>query len=203
MNKDEALEMAIEALPELISTEHKKYDVIYADPPWSYYNDSDANVNCTTVKGMRRPPYSVMSSKSIKLLPVKNIAKENAILLIWTTDYHLEKCIEVINAWGFTYKTVGFCWSKRNKNNTPVTFMGAYTMKSGVELCLLATKGKNARKLLKKHNVRAYIESERQHHSKKPDEIRNRINELFGDVSKIELFARNKYENWDSWGNEI
>jgi site-specific DNA-methyltransferase (adenine-specific) len=144
-----------------------------------------------------------MSSKIIKLLPFKNIAKENAILLICTTDYHLEKCIEVINAWGFTYKTVGFCWSKRNKNNTPVTFMGAYTMKSGVELCLLATKGKNARKLLKKHNVRAYIESERQHHSKKPDEIRNRINELFGDVSKIELFARNKYENWDSWGNEI
>ena len=76
-------------------------------------------------------------------------------------------------------------------------------MKSGVELCLLATKVKDAHKLVKKHNVRAYIESPRLEHSKKPDEIRDRIVELLGDLPRVELFARQKTEGWDAWGNEV
>ena len=181
----------------------KKYQIIYADPAWSYYNDSTAKQDCTTVKGMRRPPYQVMSSNEIKSLPVSEIADDNAILFIWTTDYHLAKCIEVITAWGFEYKTVGFVWAKKNKKGEQVCFMGAYTMKSGVELCLLATRGKDAHKLVKKYNVRAYIESPRLEHSKKPDEIRDRIVELLGDLPRVELFARQKTEGWDAWGNEV
>lgn len=181
----------------------KKYNIIYADPARSYYNDSTAKQDCTTIKGMRRPPYQVMSSNEIKALPVSEIADDNAILFIWTTDYHLAKCIEVITAWGFEYKTVGFAWAKKNKKGEQVCFMGAYTMKSGVELCLLATKGKDAHKLVKKHNVRAYIESPRLEHSKKPDEIRDRIVELLGDLPRVELFARQKTEGWDAWGNEV
>ena len=180
-----------------------KYQIIYADPAWSYYNDSTAKQDCTTVKGMRRPPYQVMSSNEIKKLPIKEIADDNAILFIWTTDYHLAKCIEVIAAWGFEYKTVGFVWAKKNKKGEQVCFMGAYTMKSGVELCLLATKGKDAHKLVKKHNVRAYIESPRLEHSKKPDEIRDRIVELMGDLPRVELFAREKHEGWDAMGFDI
>lgn len=170
----------------------KKYNIIYADPAWSYYNDSTAKPDCTTIKGMRRPPYQVMSSSEIMSLPIEELADDDAILFIWTTDYHLEKCMQVIKAWGFQYKTVGFVWSKKNKNGSQVCFMGAYTMKSGVELCLLATRGKNAHKLVKKHNIKAYIESPRLHHSKKPDEIRDRIVELVGDIPRIELFARQK-----------
>ena len=181
----------------------KKYQIIYADPAWSYYNDSTANKDCTTVKGMRRPPYPVMSTESIKQLKVSEITDENAILFIWTTDYHLEKCMQVINAWGFEYKTVGFSWAKKTKKGTPVCFMGAYTMKSGTELCLLATKGKNAHKLVKKHNVKSLIESERKQHSEKPNEVRERIVELLGDIPRIELFARQKVEGWDAWGNEV
>lgn len=67
----------------------KKYQIIYADPSWSYYNDSTAKPNCTSVKGMRRPPYSVMSSREMMNLPIEKIAAENCILFIWTTDYHL------------------------------------------------------------------------------------------------------------------
>ncbi len=181
----------------------KKYNIIYADPPWSYYNDSTAKPDCTTVKGMRRPPYPVMSSKDIMALPVKDIADENCILFCWTTDYHLSKCLDVMKAWGFEYKTIGFVWSKRNKDNSPVCFMGAYTMKSGVELCLIGTKGKDATKMVINHKVRSYIESQRERHSKKPDEIRNRITELVGDLPRIELFARQKNEDWDVWGNEV
>lgn len=181
----------------------KKYQIIYADPAWSYYNDSTAKKDCTTVKGMRRPPYPVMSTESIKELKVSEIAAENAILFIWTTDYHLEKCMQVIKAWGFEYKTVGFVWAKKTKKGTPICFMGAYTMKSGTELCLLATKGKNAHKLVKKHNVKSLIESERMEHSKKPQEVRERIVELVGDIPRVELFARQKVDGWDSWGNEV
>jgi len=181
----------------------KKYQIIYADPPWSYYNDSTAKPDCTTVKGMRRPPYPVMSSIEIKTLPVKEIADDNAILFIWTTDYHLVKCLEIITAWGFEYKTVGFAWAKKNKKGEQVCFMGAYTMKSGIELCLLATRGKDAHKFVKKHNVMSYIESQRIEHSKKPDEVRTQIVELLGDLPRIELFARQKTEGWDVWGNEV
>jgi len=179
----------------------KKYQIIYADPAWSYQNDN--NIKPKSIVGMRHPPYDVMSSKEIKELPINQIADDNAILFIWTTDYHLGKCIEVINSWGFEYKTVGFVWAKKNKKGEQVCFMGAYTMKSGVELCLLATRGKNAHKLVKKHNVRAYIESPRLEHSKKPNEIRERIVELVGDLPRIELFARQKTEGWDVWGNEV
>jgi len=181
----------------------KKYQIIYADPPWSYYNDSNAKPDCTTIAGMRRPPYPVMSSDKIMNLPVENITAESCILLIWTTDYHLERCLNVIRRWGFKYKTIGFTWAKKNKQGGSVCFMGAYTMKSGIELCLLATKGKDAHRLVKEHNVKALVESQREAHSKKPDEVRDRIVRLFGDRPRIELFARQKVDGWDVWGNEV
>ena len=182
----------------------KKYQIVYADPAWSYYNDSTAKADCTTVKGMRRPPYSVLSSQEIKELPISTIVDDDAIILMWTTDYHMKRCIDIMEAWGFEYKTVGFAWQKLNKKNEPVCFMGAYTMKSGIELCLLGTRGKNARKkYLAKHNVRALIQSQRLEHSRKPKEAINRIDELFSADNKIELFARETNDGWDCWGNQI
>lgn len=183
----------------------KKYDIIYADPPWSYYNDMSVNVDCTTVKGMRRPPYPVLSINDISSMPIKNIAKDDAILFIWTTDYHLGRCInEVIPAWGFEYKTIGFVWAKKNKQGNQVSFMGAYTKKSGCELCLIATRGKKAHKMVVNHKVNSFIESPREEHSKKPDKVRDAILELVSsDKDFIELFARQQYEKWDCWGNEV
>jgi len=182
----------------------KKYQVIYADPAWSYYNDMTVLPNVTTVRGMRRPPYPVLSSDDIAKLPISKITDDNCILFIWSTDYHLEKCInKVIPSWGFEYKTIGFVWEKLNKNNTPVCFMGAYTMKSGVEFCLLATKGKLAHKMVISHKVRSLVKSVRLEHSKKPEIVRDRIVDLVGNVSKIELFATERFPNWDAWGNKI
>ena len=183
----------------------KKYNIIYADPPWSYYNDMTVRPeeNHSGLGQLKKVPYPVMSSHDIKQVPVSKIAADDSILLIWTTDYHLSRCIDVIKAWGFEYKTVGFAWQKLNNSGNPVSFMGAYTLKSGVELCLLATRGKLASKLVVNRKVRALLQSKREAHSKKPDEIRNRINTLFGDIPRIELFARNKSEGWDVWGNEV
>ena len=187
---------------DIFNTENK-YDVIYADPPWSYYNDMSVLPDCTTVKGMRRPPYPVLSTKDICNLPVKDLSNDNCILFIWTTDYHLEKCMAVIRAWGFTYKTIGFVWAKKNKNGNQVSFAGAYTKKSGCELCLLATKGADAHKMVIRHNVESFIESQRQQHSKKPDAVRDRIVELVGNRKRVELFARSLFQGWDAWGNEL
>lgn len=180
-----------------------KYKIIYADPPWSYYNDSTAKPNCTTVRGMRRPPYEVMSSNDIMDLPIDRISDKNAILFIWTTDWHLVKCLRVIQAWGFTYKTIGFAWQKLSKKGIPISFCGAYTSKSGIELCLLATKGIDAHKLVVKHNVKALVQSQRRKHSQKPDEVKERIVEMLGDLPRIELFARQETKGWDVWGNEV
>lgn len=180
-----------------------KYDVIYADPPWSYYNDMSVSPDCTTVKGMRRPPYPVLSTKDICKIPVNKISNDNCILFIWTTDYHLEKCMDVIRAWGFVYKTIGFVWAKKNRNGSQVSFMGAYTKKSGCELCLIATKGKDAHRMVIKHNVNSFVEYPRQEHSKKPNIIRDRIVDLIGDRKRVELFARETFCGWDSWGNEL
>ena len=189
----------------LVRGHGRKYQIIYADPAWSYYNDTTVTPEQNkSGKGfMRKVPYPVMASDEIKKLPVGTIADDDSVLLIWTTDYHLARCIQVIEAWGFEYKTVGFAWQKTNKQGQPVCFMGAYTMKTGIELCLLATRGKNAHKLVKKYGVRGRIESPRAMHSKKPDEARNRIVELFGDRPRIELFAREKHEGWDVWGNHL
>ena len=182
----------------------KKYQIIYSDPPWSYYNDMTVDPNCTTVRGMRRPPYPVMSTQDICNLNVESIADDNCILFIWTTDCHLEKCMRVIKAWGFEYKTVGFLWRKTSpKTGKGISFMGAYTKKSGCELCLIATHGKNAHKLVKNHKVDSYIEYPRQEHSKKPDEVRKRIVDLLGDLPRVELFARQVIDGWECWGNEV
>jgi len=191
------------AVPRSASSE--KFDVIYADPPWSYYNDMTITPreNKTGGGSMKHPQYPVMSSMDIKRLPIESIAADNSILFIWTTDYHMEKAMGVIRAWGFEYKTVGFAWQKTNKSGDPVCFMGAYTMKTGIELCLLATRGKNARKMVRRFNVRGRIESPRGQHSQKPNEARKRIVELVGDRPRVELFAREKHEGWSAWGNEV
>ena len=182
----------------------KKYEIIYADPPWRYYNDLTCKKNPTTVteNGHRMPPYPMLSSKDIRSINVQNISEKNCFLFIWTTDYHLDKCLKVIEDWGFTYKTVAFSWQKFNKQGNPVCFTGAYTLKSGIENCLLATRG-NIKGWVQDKTVRALIQSQRTEHSQKPEEARKRIERLLGDRPRVELFARQKHEGWDTIGNEI
>lgn len=141
-----------------------------------------------------------MNIEDICNLPVKNIASENCVLFIWVTFPTLLDGFKVIKSWGFTYKTVAFVWIKQNKK-TPSLFLGmGFWTRANAEICLLATKGNPKRISAKVHQV---IISPIEEHSKKPDEARKRIVELIGDLSKIELFARQKAEGWDVWGNEV
>ena len=171
-----------------------KYNVIYADPPWTFKTYSN--------KGKDRSPekhYSVMSFKDICNMPVGNIARDNSVLLMWTIDPLLHKAFEVIKAWGFTYKTVAFTWAKLNKTK-PGFFTGlGYWTRGNPEMCLLATKGKPKR--LSK-SVPQLVVDRRREHSRKPDVIYTHIENLL-EGPYIELFARQQREGWDSWGNEV
>ena len=181
-----------------------KYQIIYADPPWSFGDRLRSSKKLDDGKMHFREldiHYNTMSTKDICALPVKQIAHDDAVLFMWTTDAHLPDALEVISAWGFSYKTVGFVWNKKTSKGNQVCFMGKWTMK-GSEICLLATKGK-AHSLIISHKVRQLVEAERSAHSRKPQVVRERIVELLGDLPRVELFAREASDGWHTWGNQV
>ena len=173
----------------------KKYNIIYADPPWSY-NDKMSGHSFSL-----EHEYETMSLEWIKSLDVAKLAEKDCILFLWAVSPQLPEAIEVMQAWGFTYKTVAFCWSKVTKNKKPVSNLGRWTM-GNVELCLLGVRGKPNKFRVDK-SVKQLVVAERTVHSKKPDEVRERITQGFGDLPRIELFARQVVNGWDCWGNEV
>ena len=184
----------------MISLPNKKYNIIYADPPWSF-NSSIYQDNGRTFDKNITNYYPTMSSKEICDLPIENLSEKNCILFIWTTDSHLPDSLKVIDSWGFKYKTIGFTWVKQYKSGSYCYNFSPYLLKS-TEICLIGIKGK-LKNIKKSNNVKGLVFAERTEHSKKPDCVRDRIVELCGDLPRIELFARQKKEGWDVWGNEV
>jgi N6-adenosine-specific RNA methylase IME4 len=171
-----------------------KYQIIYADPPWQYTDRANAGKRGAEHK------YSVMTIEDIKALPVKNITADDCILFLWVTFPMIQEGLDTIKAWGFSYRTVGFNWIKRNKK-TETWFMGMGNWtRSNSEICLIGVKGRPIRISA---SVRQIIDTPIECHSKKPDIVRDRIVQLVGDLPRIELFARQKTEGWDVWGNEV
>lgn len=183
------------------SLPNKKYDVIYADPPWDYggklqfdksskgVNDLDPDKKIFISSASFK--YPTLKTSELKKLQLDKISKDNCLLFMWTTNPHLEQAIELGKTWGFDYKTVAFVWDKMNHNP------GQYTL-SNCELCLLFKKGKiptprGAR------NVQQLVRVPRGKHSEKPIEVLDGITRMFPTQNKIELFARNKNEGWDCW----
>lgn len=173
----------------------KKYSIIYADPPWAYLWGKGKD------GGHFAPEkhYSTMSTDEICALDIKRIAAKNCALLMWATMPCLPDAIKVMQAWGFHYKTCAFTWIKTKKDGSPLAGMGSYT-KANAELCLLGMRGhlKSADK-----TVRQVVMHPRMGHSVKPPFVRESIVKLFGDVPRIELFARQYADGWDCWGNEV
>ena len=173
----------------------KKYNIIYADPPWQFKVYSS--------KGLGRSEeshYPTMSLEEIKRLPVGELAANDCALFMWTTVPLLQECFSIMKAWGFDYKTIAFVWIKQNKRTDSLFWGMGYWTRANAELCMLATKGHPKRQSARVHQV---IISHIQEHSKKPEEARDRIVQLIGDLPRVELFARTKSDGWDVWGNEI
>ena len=170
----------------------KKYNIIYADPPWRY---SDR-----TWQGASEYHYPSMKLEELCALPIKELAAKDCILFLWATYPKLQEAMQLISAWGFKYRSIGFQWIKKNKNGNGFFFgLGRWT-RGNTEPCLIAVKGKPKRLA---NNISQLILEPIEYHSKKPDVVRDKIVELLGDIPRVELFARQKTEGWDVWGNEV
>ena len=173
----------------------KKYNIIYADPPWSY-NDKMHGHSFSLEN-----EYPTMPLDWIKELPIENICEKDCILFLWAVSPQLPEAIQTMESWGFKFKTVAFCWSKYSKNGKPISNLGKWTM-GNVELCLLGIKGQPNKFRIDK-SIKQLVIAERKRHSQKPSEVRERIVKGFGDLPRIELFAREYADGWDCWGNEV
>lgn len=177
----------------------KKYNIIYADPPWQY---TKKLVNRGKARAVEKE-YQTMSFEKLCEMKevINNISNNNSLLFMWVTFPKLELGLRLIQEWGFKYKTCAFTWIKKNKKSDSLFWgMGFYT-RANAEICLVASKGKGVK--IQSHKVHQIIQSRIEEHSKKPDIVREKIIELIGDLPRIELFARQYANGWDCWGNEV
>lgn len=174
-----------------------KYQIIYADPPWKYNVFSDKP---PAARKREEDYYEVMDLLDLAQLPVKDISADDAVIFMWATFPAMQTAMKLMKAWGFFYKTVGFVWVKKNKKSDSWFWgMGGWT-RANAEVCLIGTKG-NLKRIAK--NIHQVVDAPIREHSQKPNEVRERIVKLMGNLPRIELFAREKTKGWDVWGNEV
>lgn len=172
------------------------YDILYVDPPWKFNNKKTGG----SMKSGASTKYPVMSLEELKSLPIDKLASDNCFLFMWWISSQPKEAIQLAEAWGFKVKNMtAFNWVKKTKKDNDYFGMGFYT-RAGSEQCLIAVKGKPK---VVNHGVRSVVHSTIDVHSKKPDEVRQRIVKLCGDIPRVELFARNHAPGWLSIGNEI
>ena len=172
----------------------ERFGIIYADPPWDYKGQLQHAGPASGDTGGAIRHYGTVTLDDLIKLPVGTIAADECLLFLWATSPHLDQAIELGKAWGFAWATVAFVWDKVRVNP------GFYTM-SQCELCLVFRRGRiptprGAR------NERQLVRAERGPHSEKPEEVRRRIERMFPEQPKIELFARRELPGWQPWGLE-
>jgi N6-adenosine-specific RNA methylase IME4 len=189
------------------------YGAILADPPWAFQTWWSGRSNKTPSPKKKfsypsratKPAYEVMQGEDITALPVADLAAKDCVLFLWTCWPVLELSLKTISAWGFEYKTCGFCWVKGHARQIemfqddidPHMTLGYWT-RSNSEVCLLATRGKPKRT---DAGIKQAIVEPRREHSRKPDCVHGRIQKLVAGPY-LELFARAPRTGWDVWGNQ-
>jgi N6-adenosine-specific RNA methylase IME4 len=170
------------------------YPVILCDPPWKFKVFSKKGLGKSAERHYQTLEYAAI----VELMGGVEVA-DDCVLFLWVTDPMLEKGLNLIRDMGFTYKTVAFTWVKKTKHGKDHMGTGYYT-RANPEMCLLATKGKPLQR--KSKSVRQLMVSPLREHSRKPDEIYDRIEELF-DGPYLEIFARTRRSGWAALGNEV
>lgn len=174
----------------------KKYSIIYADPPWEYKKSGGTKSS----RGLAKNFYSTMSLDEIKNIPIFDICNKNSVLFLWATFPQIKQGLDVLESWGFEYVNTAFVWIKRNEKSGKDSVGMGYWTRANPEICLLGKKG-NMKPL--RHDIRQIVYAKRGRHSEKPSKVRDLIVELCGDLPRIELFARERVDGWDAWGNEV
>ena len=193
-------------LPDLYpNLPNKKFDIIYADPPWHYNGKLQFDKSSKSAEKIDLSKSIFISSATFKYptlktselmkIPIHEIAKDDCLLFMWTSNPHLAQAIELGEAWGFEYRTVAFVWDKMVHNP------GQYTL-SYCELCLLFKRGRIPQPRGAR-NVKQLIRSPRGKHSEKPIKVLQGIEKMFPTQKRIELFARKKTKDWSVWGLDV
>lgn len=182
------------------------FDLGYSDPAWRFANWSNgemAKYGEKWAKRMGRSPYPVMTTEDICKMPVGDLFGPNAIMLMWATSPKIAdgSAHAVLKAWGFTAVTIGFVWIKMNPSGKGLHMGLGYHSRQNAEFIFIATRGKGLPRVAT--DVHSVITYPRGRHSAKPPIARNRIERLYGDVSRVELFARDVVPNWSRYGNEV
>jgi N6-adenosine-specific RNA methylase IME4 len=173
----------------------RRYGAIYADPPWSYRVYSGAG----KARSAERQ-YKTMTQEDICALPVAGLAADDCVLFMWAVMPQLPEALQVIQSWGFEYKTCGFTWVKTYPGKPGSFFLGmGYWTRANPEVCLLATRGKPSRKDM---GVEQLLVAPVGKHSSKPEEAAERIERLV-DGPYLEMFGRRPRDGWTVWGNEV
>lgn len=183
----------------------KKFDIIYADPPWDYNGKMQFDKTSTTKEKIDLSKKIFISSATFKYptlklhelmrIPIYEIARDDCLLFMWTSSPHLAQALELGKAWGFEYRTVAFIWDKMCHNP------GKYTL-SNCELCLVFKRGRIPQPRGAR-NIQQLVRSPRKEHSEKPIEVAEAIVKMFPTQERIELFARKRMEGWSVWGLDI
>lgn len=205
-NEDYKNRVKVNPLPRLYPPlPNKKFDIIYADPPWHYNgklqfdksSKSKENIDFSRKIFISTAAfkYPTLKTNELMKIPIHNIAKGNCLLFMWTSNPHLAQAIQLGEVWGFEYKTVAFIWDKMNHNP------GQYTL-SNCELCLVFKRGKIPRPRGAR-NVQQLVRAPRRGHSVKPIEVMKGIEKMFPTQECIELFARRKVKGWTVWGLDV
>jgi len=189
----------------------KKYQIIYADPPWKYKVWSEDK---KVAQGTAKRYYQTMNVEDICALPISELADKDCKLFLWATPPCLQEALQVMKSWGFGYKTIVFAWIKLNRTSNPnqssflpqdsiSRFYGiGHWTASNIELVLGGLK-EGGRLDRKSKDISQIVLSPLTKHSQKPPEIRDKIVRLCGNLPRIELFARQKIEGWDAIGFDI
>lgn len=176
---------------------NSRIQLIYADLPYGFgskhYQDGG--------RDFKKISYVTMTQNEMESIKVKDVIADDAVCFIWTPQSRIPDCIKVMEAWGFTYVTVAFYWQKKYESGE-IAYNYAPTTLNSMELCLYGTRGKVSQ-YKQCNNIRDFCDAVRTIHSRKPDEIRNRIDKLFGQLNKVEFFATQKIDGWESWGYDI
>lgn len=170
------------------------FDLVYLDPPWRWKTRTPAGDG-------RAPPYSRVELLDLANLPLPSILARDSMVAMWVIDTHLKQAMQLAEAWRLSYRTVVFYWAKTNGAGDRFPMGTGKFTRANPEQCLLFRTGKGIS--VKDHGVPRLIVSPRREHSRKPDEARERLELLFGECRRVELFAREYAKGWTSWGNEL
>lgn len=170
------------------------YSLLLVDPPWAYRDKANAGKRGAAHK------YATMSVEEICALPVADLCAKDCLLAMWWVGPQPEEALRVVKAWGFRLVNMkGFSWRKLSRTGGAEHFGMGHWSRGNTEDCLFAVRGRPKRA---DAGVRQVINAPLREHSRKPDETRDRLVRLMGDVPRLEMFARQRVKGWTAWGLE-